>query len=168
MKKNNKHSSSVTIGNVSGSIDSSLIAGGNISEVSTSVKKSDAQEHVPSMEELNELLANIRGQLIQLASKRDGLASISPSMPHGIQGVHDCVEAAIENVKPTASQEQTASAGRELAEAGSLLTHLMNNATKAVDGVSKVAESAKPLVRQLSPLIQSLSLAATWIAKIWS
>src|SRR5438874_1446971 len=111
-----KKSSGVTIGKVSGGITNSIIAGRDVRNATITVGgQLIAADKKPKIDELKQLLTEIQQELAGLrASQPDALKALSAGTPLIAQGVEETVKEAAEKIKPEMKSKEAESVQRGL------------------------------------------------------
>jgi DNA repair exonuclease SbcCD ATPase subunit len=162
--------SEVNIGNVSGGIHGSVIAGRDVSNVTISVGgQQTPADKEPSADELKQLLAEVQQALTELTAQKEALAQISVSAPYTAQGAAAGVQQAAETAsgESEVNKEQAQSMQQSLAEAGSLLNNILDAAKSAAEKAGAVGKAAKPIAEALAPLVEKLTVASLWVGRLW-
>lgn len=160
----------VKIGNVTGGITHSVIAGRDVKGATITVGGQPVPaDKTPSVEELRTLLAEIQSALASLAAQKAVLEKVSPDAPFVAQGAEATVRAAAEKV-PAAGDPGSEDAGsvqKGLKDATGFLGGILDGVRKVAEKAGAAAEAVKPLGETLMPLLDKLAVAALWAAKLW-
>ncbi len=158
----------VRIGNVSGGIRGSVIAGRDVSNTSVSVGgKTMSSSDTPSREDLAQLFADLRRALGELSAHGEELSGISASAPFSVQGAEVSIKAAAKKVEGDVAPEDARSAQEDLTEAAGLIGTILEKANSIIDRAVDVGRAVKPLAERLEPLVEKLAVAALWIGRLW-
>ncbi len=158
----------VTIGNVSGGIHGSIIAGGDVSGVTITIDgRQVAADKEPNVDELKQLLVDIQRHLGELAAHGDVLGKLSPSAPLIARSAEVTVKDAVDKFKPEASAEEAESLQSRLKEASSFVSTLLDGAKGLADKAGEVGKAIAPIIEKAAPLIEKLGVAALWAAKLY-
>jgi hypothetical protein len=162
----NNFSGGVQIGNVSGGISGSYIAGGNISITTVGEQRSSDGEK-PTVDELRLLLTEIQSALAEVSTQKETLQTVSVTAPFTAMGAEQGVRDAIEKLKDDLKSEEAKSIQKSLDEATTLLNNILDGAATTAQKADAAGNAAKPLVEKLTSLVEKMGIATTWIAKIW-
>ena len=158
----------ITMGDVSGGIHGSIIAGRDVSGATITLggQPTPASKQ-PSFDELRQLLAEVQQELAELAAQKDALKEISPATPFTAQGAEQSVKDAAAKIEPEMKPEEAGSVQKNLAEATSLLGGILDGAKTVAEKAGAVGKAVQPLAEMLSPLIDKVAVAALWVARLW-
>lgn len=162
-------SGGVSIGNITGGIHGSNIAGRDVVGSTASYEASAAVEEEPSVEKLQELLAQIEKALAELNGQSELLEQLDPAAPVQAQLAQTQVGtaardiAAPDEVKP----ENAKSILQRLKEASDLLNGILGAARSAAEKTVEVGKAVMPIAEALEPLLMNLAVAAAWVVKLW-
>ena len=159
----------VRIGNVSGGISGSVIAGRDVSNARVTVGgKTMSAGDTPTKDDLSQLVADLRRALGELSARGDELRDISPSAPHSIQGAEESLKAAAEKLEADeVTPEDAKSAQENLTEAAGLIGTILEKANSMAERVVDVGRAVKPFVERLEPVVEKLAVAALWVGRLW-
>lgn len=164
-----KQSGGVTIGNVSGGIHRSIIAGRDVKNATITMGGQPIPvDKEPTSDELKQLLIEIQKELAAIASQKETLGQISPAAPYTAQGAEQSVQTALAAVDQSPEMEPTEaqSVQTSLTEATTLLTGILDGARAVAEKAVAVGKAVKPIAEHLEPLIEKLGVAAVWVAKL--
>jgi hypothetical protein len=165
---NAKQVGGVTIGNVSGGIHGSVIAGQNVSGVTITIgDRAVAADKEPNADELKELLLDIQRHLGELAAHGEALGKLSPSAPLIARSAEVTVKDAVEKFKPQANAGEAESLQSRLKEASSFVTTILDGAKGLADKAGEAGKALAPIVEKAAPLLEKLGVAAVWAAKLY-
>jgi hypothetical protein len=160
--------SEVRIGNVSGGIHSSIIAGRDVKNATITLGgQPTPADKEPTAAELKQLLAEIRQALAEVATQKEALAQISASAPFTAQGAEASVNAAATQVEGEVNPKQAQSVQKSLVEATTLLGGILDGAKSVAEKATAVGQAVQPIAEKLEPLVEKLGVAAFWVAKLW-
>lgn len=160
--------SEVTIGDVSGGIHGTIIAGRDVSNATITIGgQPTPADKEPTVAELQQLLAEIQRELAKITARQDLLKEISSATPFTAQGAEQSVKDAAEKVEPEMQPEEAQSVQKSLTEATTLLSGILDGAKTVAQKASEIGSSVKPLAEQLEPLVEKVGVAALWVAKLW-
>lgn len=165
-----KQSGGVSIGNVSGGIHSSIIAGRDVSNATISIgDQMVPADKEPSFEEFQQLLVEINKELAELSSKKESLNAISPAAPHLVQGAEASVNEVANKTqdKTELEPEEAKSIEQRLTEATSLLGTILDSAKTVTAKAVDVGKTIGPVIDRVGPLAEKIAVAAFWAAKLW-
>ncbi len=165
-----KQSSGVTIGNVSGGVYGSVIAGRDVRNANITIGgQPTSADKEPTLVEFNQLMREIQKELQEITQLKDALKAVSSAAPFTAKGAEQSVkDAAVELVaKPKVKPEDAKSAQEKLAEATGILSTILDGAKAIAQEASETGTAVKPLIEKLTPLIEKVSVAAFWVAKLW-
>jgi len=170
MSDHKDSSSGVKIGNVTGGITNSIIAGRDVSNATITVAGKDLlADKTPSLDEFKQLLGEIQQELEKLGMQQEALKAVSAATPFAIQGVKANIETTAELVKEPQNskpeEKKTLQAG--VTEAADLLGNILENANKVAEKASNAGKAVQPLIELLAPLAKKVAVAALWAAKLW-
>jgi hypothetical protein len=166
----NEERDGVHIGNVTGGISKSVIAGRDIRDVTITLGgRTISADKQPSAAELQQLLAEIRQSLAAIVLEQDSLKQISPASPAVAVAAEANVKAAAQVIAatPAPTVDQAHSVQQQLAEAASLLGGILKTAAAVAATTGSLAGAAQPLVHSLQPVVNQLAAAAVWVARLW-
>ncbi|MBV7338469.1 CHAT domain-containing protein [Chloroflexi bacterium TSY] len=154
-----KASSGVSIGHVSGGITGSIIAGRDVTNATiTTGTQSVAEE--PTVDKLSQLL-------VEITANQEALSALSPANRRNAQGAEDNVKEVAQKVKPDMAQGEASSIQEYLAEASELLNGVLDRAKMVSQKAGDVTDTVQPLVEKLGPVVMKVQTAARWVAHIW-
>jgi hypothetical protein len=161
--------SEVTIGNVSGGISNSVIAGRDVSHVTISVAGRDMSgASDATYADLRQLVGDVQRELVEVLAQHEVLKKVSPAAPHLTQGAAESVKDAAASLaeKPAPTPQRAATAQERLQEATSVLGTVLDGAKSIAEKTKGTAESLRPLIERLVPLMDKLAVAAVWAARL--
>lgn len=163
-----KQAGGVTIGNVSGDIKGSVIAGGDVRGVTITIDgRPVAADKEPNIDELRKLLVDIQRQLAELVAQGEALSKLSPSATLVARSAEVSVKDAVDSFKPEPAAHETKSIKARLTEATSFMTTLLDGAKSIADKTTEVGKSVQPVIEKATPLLEKLTVAAAWAARLW-
>jgi len=170
MPNNPEPQSSVHIGNVTGGITGSIIAGRDVSHATITLggQPTPASKE-PAVDDLKQLLAEIHTELADLMTQQETLQQISPAAPFTAQGAEQTVKAMTEILDKSAVQkpQDAQSLHTHLTQTMSLLSSILDGARTLAQKAGDVASAVTPLAEQLGPLVEKVAVAALWVGKLW-
>src|SRR3712207_609212 len=106
MSNNPEPHSQVHIGNVTGGIHGSIIAGREVSNATITLggQPTPASKE-PTVDELKQLLAEVHKELADLMMQQETLKQVSPAAPFTAQGAEQTVKAVTETVDKSVGQK---------------------------------------------------------------
>lgn len=168
-------SGGVTMGNVTGGIQGSIIAGGDVTTrdfgpTITLGGQPVSVDKEPTVAELKQLLAEIRQGLAEVTTQQEVLKQVSPAAPFAVQGAEQSVKDTAEKIgaSPEMEPEEAKSVQQSLTEATSLLSTILDGAKTVAKKTGEVVSAVRPLAEKLEPLVEKLGVAALWVARLWS
>lgn len=168
-------SGGVTIGNIIGGIQGSIVAGRDVttrdfSPTITLGGQPVSTDKEPTVAELEQLLAEIRQGLAEVTAQQEALKEVSPAAPFTAQGAEQSVKDAADKVKeqPEMEPEEAKSVQESLTEATNLLSGILDGAKTVAKKTGDVVVAVRPLAEKLEPLVEKLGVAAFWVARLWS
>lgn len=165
---NDKRSGGVTMGNISGGIHGSVIAGRDVSNATVTIGGQPIPvDKAPTVDELKQLLAEVRRELAEISTQKEALKEVSPATPFTIQGTEQSIKDAADRLAPEMQPEQAESVQKRLTEATSLISSILERAKMVAEKAGEVSNAVQPLVERLAPLVEKLGVAALWVAKLW-
>lgn len=165
---NDNPNSSVRIGDVTGGIHASIIAGRDVSNAKISLGgQLTPADREPTVDELKQLLAEIRQELAEVIAQKDALQEISAASPLIAAGAEQNVKAAAEAVDAEVEPARAKSLQKSLEEATGLLSGILDGARTVAQKAGEVGEAVKPIAEKLEPLVEKVGVAAFWITKLW-
>lgn len=168
MTNSNDSLSEVHIGNVSGGIHGSIIAGRDVKNATITIGgQPTPADKQPTVDELNQLLAEIKKELAEITTQQGVLKEVSPAAPFTAQGAEQSVKDAAEKIKPEMKPEEAKSVQQSLIEATTLLSGILDGAKTVAQKAGEVGQTVKPIAEKLEPLVAKIGVAAFWIAKLW-
>ena len=145
------------IGNVSGGIHSSIVAGGSVRDVSIGLGVGTPLESkAPTVDELQRLLARIQQGLADAVAQQSALKQVSPAVPYAVLGAEASIKDARARVRDDPQSVQ-----QILAQAASLIEGTVQAAQ--MGGGRSVAGS---LAEVLQSLLEEIGVAAAWAAQM--
>ncbi len=161
-------SGGVTIGNVSGGIHGSIIAGRDVSHATITLGgQPTPADKQPTAAELKQLLAEIQQELAKVTTQKEALQQVSTAAPFTAQGAEASLKEAAAKVEGEVKPEQAQSVQKSLTEATSLLGGILDGAKTVAEKAGEVGQAVKPLADTLAPLVEKLAVAALWVGKLW-
>lgn len=161
-------SGGVTIGNVSGGIHGSIIAGRDVSHATITLGgQPTPADKQPTAAELKQLLAEIQQELAKVTTQKEALQQVSTAAPFTAQGAEASLKEAAAKVEGEVKPEQAQSVQKSLTEATSLLGGILDGAKTVAEKAGEVGQAVKPLADTLAPLVEKLAVAAMWVGKLW-
>jgi hypothetical protein len=158
----------VTIGNVTGGIQGSIIAGRDVRDSTINIGGNEVPaDKQPEYSEIRELLADIHAQLVELAGEEDVLREVSPSAPLAARSAEVSVKAAADSLNPKLSNDEAGSVKQRVTEATSFVSTILDGATSLTNKVGAAGDSVQSMVKKTAPLVEKLSVAALWISRLW-
>jgi len=168
MAKKKDHSSSVTMGNVTGGIHGSVIAGRDVKDVTITVGgQQTPADKEPTVEELKQLLADVQQELAEVLAQKEALQQVSAAAPFTAQGAEATVKDAAEKVGEEVEKEEAESLQKSLADASTLLNGILDGAKSAAEKATEVGTAVKPIADKLAPVVEKLAVASFWVGKLW-
>ena len=170
MPNNSELQSSVHIGNVTGGITGSIIAGHDVSHaIITLGGQPTPASKGPTVDDLKQLLAELHTELTTLLTHQEILQQISPAAPFTAQGAAQTVKAVTETVDKAAGQkpQDAQSLQTHLTQTTSLLSNILDGAKTLAQKAGDAASVVKSLAEQLGPLVEKVAVAALWVGKLW-
>jgi hypothetical protein len=141
--------SEVHIGNVSGGIHGSIIAGRDVKNaVITLGGQATPADKEPTVDELKQLLAEIQAELAQIPAQQDALKEGSSAAPFTAHSAEQSVKDAAEKVEPEMDKEGAESVQKSLAEATTLLSGILNGARTVAEKSVEVGRAVKPIAEK--------------------
>jgi hypothetical protein len=162
--------SGVNIGNVSGGIQGSIIAGGNVSHATITVGGKPVEVNKdPQYDEFIQLLKEIQEEIAGISSEEQTLKEISAGAPLLLQAAGETVNQVADKSQkdePIAADEGTTLQGK-LQEASNTVGLILNSAKSISEKATEAGKAIKPLIDKLRPLAEKVGVAAIWAAKLW-
>jgi len=165
-----KQSGGVTIGDVTGGIHGSIIAGRDVKNVTITLGGQPTQaDREPTIAELKQLLAEIQQDLAEVAAQREALKEISLAAPFTAQGAEQSVKDAARKVEETPGMKpaEAKSVQESLTEATALLSGILDGAKIVAQKAGEVGKAVQPIAEKLEPLVEKLAVAAFWAGRLW-
>ncbi len=168
MANNGDNLSEVKIGNVSGGIHGSIIAGQDVSHATITVggQPMSAQDE-PTPEQVKQALAELKQALAELAAQKEALAQVSPSAPYTAQGAEASVNAAAEQAEGEVGEDEAKSIQKSLEDATGLLGGLLDGAKTVAEKATDVGRAVKPIAEKLEPVVEKLAVVVFWVGRLW-
>ncbi len=166
---NNQHNG-VTIGDVTGGIHGSIIAGRDVKNATITLGGEQVPaDKEPTEDDLKQLLAEIQAGLAEIAAQQDALKEVSSAAPYTAQGAEQAVKDAAEAVEgaPEMKPEEAKSVQESLKEATGLLSGILDGAKTVAQKTGDVVSAVQPLAEKMEPLVEKAGVAALWVAKLW-
>jgi len=170
MTGNEESLSEVHIGNVTGGIHGSIIAGRDVKNATITIGgQPTPADKEPTLDEFKQLLAEIQQELAEVVAQQDALKQVSSATPFTAQGAEQAVKDVAKKVeaKPEMKPEEAKSAQKSLGEATTLLGGILDGAKTMAQKAGEVGKAVKPIAEKLAPLVEKLGVAAFWVAKLW-
>ncbi|MBI1877071.1 MAG: hypothetical protein HYR94_02340 [Chloroflexi bacterium] len=168
MASNEESYSEVRIGNVSGGIHDSIIAGRDVSKATITLGgQLTPADKEPTFAEFKQLLAEIQQALAEITAQPDALKEISAATPSTAQAAAQNFKDAAEKVEPEMKPETAKSVQQSLTEAIALLSGILDGAKTVAEKAGAVASAVKPLAEKLEPVVEKVAVATLWVAKLW-
>ena len=163
-----QQSTGVTIGNVSGGIQGSIIAGRDVKNATVTIGGQPVPaDKEPTVPELKQLLAEIQRELADMSTEKEAFKALSPVTPFAVQGAEATVKDAAEKVERDMKPESARSVQKGLLEATSLLGGVLDGARVVAEKAGAVVSAGMPIAEKLGPLVDKVATAAWWVAKLW-
>jgi hypothetical protein len=165
-----KRSGGVTIGNVTGGIHGSIIAGRDVNNATISLGGEPVPaDKEPTVDELKQLLTEIQEGLAEVTAQQEALKAVSAATPHIAQGAEQAVKDAAETIegKEEIEPEDAKSVQESLKEATGLIGGILDGAKSVAEKTEGVFNAVQPLAEKLAPLVEKAGVAALWVTKIW-
>lgn len=160
--------SGVQIGNVSGGIHDSIIAGRDaIKRTITVGGQPSPLDKEPTVAEVKQLLTEIQQELAEITAQQAALKEISPAAPFTAQGAAQSVKEAAEKIEAELKPDEVKSVQQSLTEATTLLSGILDGAKTVAEKSTEVGQAVKPIADHLTPLVEKLGQAALWVGKLW-
>ncbi len=162
--RENDQSGGVTIGNVYGDIEGSIIAGRDVSDVVINLggQPTLADKEDVTADNLRELLAQIQQELDALSAQQEELKAVSALGPRKVIQAQEYINEVAQAVEAE-TPEKNESLMEYLEEAASSLDGILKNARKKVEEAGEVVQ---PIIDKLSPLVKKVIVAGKWAAKL--
>ena len=168
MSNQDDTSPGVRIGDVTGGIHSSMIAGRDVSNATITVgDKTMRADQEPTQADLAELMADILRQLAELMADREQLGVVSTAAPYALQGATESVNAASQKLAGDISSADATVVHRNLTDAATLVGTVLDTTDRDADADEGIGSKIKSIGEKLAPLVKQLSVAAIWVAKMW-
>ncbi len=168
MASNGDSLSEVHIGDVSGGIHSSIIAGRDVTNATTTIGgQPTPADKKPTIDEFKQLLVEVKQELAYITAQQEALKQISSAAPFTAQGAEASVKEAAAKVEGEMKQEQAESVQKSLTEATTLLSGILDGAKTVAEKTVEAGRAVKPIAEKLEPLVEKLSMAALWAARLW-
>ena len=164
----NKKSEGVSIGNVTGGIHSSVIAGRDVKNV-TIGGQPVSTDKTPTQDEYRQLLTEIRAILAELASQQELMKDISPATPTLVQAADESIKQVEQTIhdEPKMSGKSVEGVQKTITDAAGLIGIVLENANNLASRAIDTGKTIGPFLEKLGPLLDKLSVAALWAAKLW-
>ena len=165
---NDEPGSGVKIGNVTGGIHGSIIAGRDVRNATITLGgQPTPADKEPTVDELKQLLAEIQQELAAVTAQQPALKEVSAAAPFTAQGAEQSVKEAAEKVKSEIKPDEARSLQKSLEEATNLLSGILAGAKTVAQRAGEVGRAVKPLAEKLEPLVEKVGVAAFWVARLW-
>jgi len=163
-----KQSGGVTIGDVTGGIHGSIIAGRNVRNATINVGGEQVPaDKEPTVDELKQLLTEIKQELAEITTQQDALKEISSAAPFTAQGAEQSVKDVAEKIESEMSPQEAKSVQKSLTEATNLLSGILDGAKTVTQKTVEVGKAAQPIAEKLAPLVEKVAVAAFWVGRLW-
>lgn len=159
-------SSGVTIGNITGGIEDSIIAGRDVHNVTISISSPPPPRKTPSIDELKLLLTEIQQDLSKIATKKEVLQQIAPWAPFTIQRATASVTTVAETIKGKVNDAQSKSTRTNLAEAINLLSRILDNAKTIAQQPTDIGHPAQSITMAMESVVEKLGTASMWVSQL--
>lgn len=167
---NNTQAGGVRIGDVTGGIHGSIIAGRDVRNATITVGGEQVPAgKEPTIDELRQLLTEIREGLAEITAQEDTLGQVSAAAPYTAQGAEQAIGEATQTVEegaPELEPEEAESVEERLKEATSLLGTILDGVKTVAKKTGEAVSAVQPLVEKLEPLLKKIGVAALWMAKL--
>jgi ABC-type transporter Mla subunit MlaD len=164
-------SGGVKIGDVTGGIQGSIIAGRDVRNATITLGGEQVPaDKEPTVDELRQLLTEIREGLAEITAQQDTLAQVSAAAPYTAQGAEQAISEAAQTVEQGTQElepEEAESVQERLKEATSLLGTILDGAKTVAKKTGEVVGAVQPLAEKLEPLVEKIGVAVLWVAKLW-
>src|SRR2546422_11506963 len=126
---NDQPSGGVSIGNITGGIHGSIIAGRDVGRATISAGGHPTlADKDPTLDELKQLLAEIQRELAEITAQQEALEAVSPAAPSTTHGAAQSVREVAEKLEPAMRTEAARSVYQRLTEATTLLSTILAGA----------------------------------------
>jgi hypothetical protein len=162
--------SKVTIGNISGGIANSIIAGHDIRYATINVAgQTVPADKDPTHKDLQQLLADIQEELAAVRAQQEALKTISSATPFVVHGVAESIKDAAITISAPAPPRpnEVTSVQARLSEATSLLSGVLDGAKTMAEKMLGAGTAMQSLTEKLAPLVDKMAVAALWAAKLF-
>jgi hypothetical protein len=100
--KQDRQPGGVTIGNVTGGIQGSMIAGRDVTHATITIGgQPTPADKEPTLDELKQLLAEVQHELAAITAQQEALKAISSAAPFTVQGAEQSVKDATKKIEET-------------------------------------------------------------------
>lgn len=169
MKKEDSSRSSVQIGNVGGSIQNSVIAGGDARDIKIRVGDKEIRgDQPPNLADLQTLVGEAHSGLAALLLQKELIQQISPGAFYTLMGADENLKQIKELIKAEMDTARGEKVKQGLEQTTSLLVTLTTAAKTIARNANDLGREIPQLVAKIEPVIQMLVLAGTWSAKLWA
>ena len=162
--------SEVHIGDVTGGIHGSIIAGRDVTNATITIGgQPTPADKEPTVDELQQLLAEIQQELAEITAQQEALKEISSAAPFTAQGAEQSVKDVAQEVEETAEvkPEEAKSMQESLNEATTLLSGILDGAKTVAEKTVEVGKAVQPIADKLAPLVEKVAVAAFWVGRLW-
>jgi hypothetical protein len=164
-----RYDSGVTIGDVSGGIHDTVIAGRDVTNATiTGGSQQRSADQGPSIDQLRQLVGEIQRELARVVAQQDALRRVSPAAPFTAQGAEQAIKDIAARVNEPPRPEDAESMQASLEEASGLLSGILEGARAAAQKAGEVGEAVLPIAEKLAPIVEKLGVLAKWVAKLWA
>lgn len=168
MAENNKSSSGVQFGNVTGGLHGNVIVGRDMTNSTITIGGQQVPaDKKPTFEELKQLLAEVQQELADIVAQEEALKTISAATPYTAKGAEENLKEVAEKVKPEIDKEEAKTIGKRLEETTGILSKILDGAKNVVQKSVEVGKALEPVTEKLGPLVDKVTVAALWAAKLW-
>jgi hypothetical protein len=166
-----RYDSGVSIGNVSGGIHGTVIAGRDVTHTTiASGSQGPSTDQGPSIDQFRQLVGEIRRELAAVVAQQDVLKRVSPAAPFTARGAEQAIRDLAARIEgsPAPRPEDAESMQASLEEATGLLGGILESAKAVALKAGEVGEAVMPIAERLAPIVEKLGVLAMWVAKLWA
>jgi hypothetical protein len=163
-----KHAGGVTIGDIHGDIQGSVIASGDVRDVTITVAgRTVAASKQPDPDEFRQLLFDIHRELSVLTARVDVHQDVLPKVSAAARNAEVTARDVAASMGPELGVAQGARIKKRLSKVAALVGTVLDGTKSVADKAGEAGKSIQTVVEQLHPLLQRVRVAVLWAAKLW-
>jgi hypothetical protein len=159
-----------TIGNVTGGIHGTIIAGRDVKQttITSGGQQATTDKGKPTLVKLKQLLTEVRQELATVTANQEALKKISDDNPSLAGTAETIVRKAAEKIEQATilEPEEAEAIEKSLKKASSILSSILDEAKSVAQKAGEVGQTARPIAEKLESVIKKLDLAVVWVVRL--